>query len=102
MRRISPEPVEDKDNYYDLRDLHSGSEESEGVRLKKKVDSVFDTDIDTHLLKNAKLVKNLALKYPRIKLLEQEKSKKRAFGKEMVRFDINSKLEKKESKSLPR
>lgn len=66
---MSPEPVDDI-GYYDFRDLNSGSEDSEGVRLKKKVDSVFDTDIDTQLEKNAKLVKNLALNYPRIKLLE--------------------------------
>ena len=32
--------------------------------------------------------------YPRIKLLEQEQSRTRAFGRDLIKFDINSKLEK--------
>ena len=46
----------DDSGFYDFKELHSGSEDSEGVRLKKKVDSIFDRDIDTKIVKNAKLV----------------------------------------------
>ena len=85
-----------------MRSPTGEEEESEDIVLKKKVDSIFDRDINTKMERNAKLVLKLANQYPRIKLLEEENSRIIAFGRDLKNYDINSKFEREAAKSVPR